>query len=801
METLRRDLRYAFRGFRRSPGFALIVILTLGLGIGANTAVFSVIESVLLRPLPFQAPERLISVWATPPNSSTRIGASGPEFQDYKEQSRSFEYIADFLPRFTYTWTGRGEPRTLICTGISPDFFPMLGVQPHLGRIYTVEEYHVDGVQVVISERFWKQQLGGDPHIIGRVLDLDGTSQVVIGVMPQLPDLFPDTDVWAKVVPEFKWMRMRGNRFLSVIGRLRPGITREQAEQELTTILRRGPGEAQDVSVRTVPLKDELVGKVRTQLEIVMAAVALVLLVTCVNVAYLLLARNSKRQSEIAIRWSMGASQGRILRQLVTENLVLAVLGGILGFVLAVQSVKALAMLNVGIIPRASTIHIDGYVLSFALIIIVLMSVFLAGVPCIAFVKRPLYATLKTGRGQMGTLDKSHFRTLLISEVSLTVVLLVAAGLLLRSFWRVAHLDLGFQPDHLLSAYLRTNDYPDGRKFFPQLLQHTAELPGVRATAVSDCMPATAARSATLKFDDRPNDPYTTPVVQGCWVSPDFFQAIGTPMLEGRSFTARDDQNGPLVVIVNTALAQAYWAGQSPLGKHIATNYLGAGRSNSDVAAFREVVGVVADVRQRGLESPVEPAIYLPYLQDETNHVFAGLNWFVRSNGDPRALEGLLRPQIHQLRPNQPVDRMQTMEDSLFKILAPRRFILALFGSFAGLALLLSAIGIFGMIAYSVSRRIPEMGVRIALGAQRSEVRRLILQEGMLLTGIGILLGTIFAAIVTRAMSALLFRVRPSDPISFVMGAAIILVVAAAACAIPAWRAGSVDPMSALRME
>src|SRR6266404_6878603 len=379
VETLWRDLRFGVRMLRKNPGFTVVAVLTLALGIGANTAVFSVVESVLLRPLQFEDSERLFAIWAAQKGQPDRIGASMPEFEDYKDQSQSFEFIANMLSGWTYTWTGQGEPRNVNCTGISRDFFPMLGVKPYLGRLYAPEEYHMDGVQVVISHRFWKEQLGSDPHVIGRILNLDGTAQTVIGVMPPVPDLFPETDVWAKDVPDFRWMRIRGNKFLDLVGQLKPGVTREQAEQELTTILHRGPGESPEVSVHLVPLKDELTRNVRSQLQIVMAAVALVLLITCANFAYLLLSRNSKRRSEIALRVSLGAGKGRLMRQFITENLILATLGGIAGLVLAVGGVRLFE--RVGSLPRSTSIGVDMYALSFALFITVLTGLFVALAP------------------------------------------------------------------------------------------------------------------------------------------------------------------------------------------------------------------------------------------------------------------------------------------------------------------------------------------------------------------------------------------------------------------------------------
>src|SRR3989440_1571015 len=579
VETLWQDLRFAVRMLRKSPGFTLVAVLTLALGIGANTAVFSVVESVLLRPLPFQDSQRLFAIWAVQKNQQARIGASMPEFEDYKDQSHSFEYMANMLSGWTITWTGQGEPRTVNCTGVSYDFFPMLGIKPYLGRLYEPNEYHIDGVQVVISYRLWKEHLGSDPHVIGRVLNLDGTAQTVIGVMPAVPDLFPETDVWAKDVPDFQWMRMRGNKFLDVVGRLKPGVTREQAEQELTAILHRGPGESKEVSVHLVPLKDELTRNVRSQLQIVMAAVALVLLITCANVAFLLLARNRRRQSEIAVRVSLGAGKGRLIRQFITENLILATFGGIAGLILAAGSVRLFDRVNT--IPRSASIGVDVYALFFALCITVLTGLLVALAPSAAFSKLDLIARMKTRLQETGGVGVSPSRLLLVSEISLAVVLSVGAGLLLRSFQQAERLDPGFLPDHLLSTYLRNNDYGAGRLFFPQLVERTSELPGVSAAALGKCMPGVYAPSATLVFNDRPNDPLKVPTVEACWISSDFFKAIGARLMNGRFFTVHDDANAPAVAIVNQALAESYWPGQNPIGRQVGVDHVGAGRNTT----------------------------------------------------------------------------------------------------------------------------------------------------------------------------------------------------------------------------
>ena len=798
VETCWQDLRFGLRMLRKSPGFTLVAVVTLALGIGANTAVFSVVESILLRPLPFRDSDQLVAIWATQKGQAARIGASMPEFEDYKAQSHSFEYLANSLSGWTYTWTGQGEPRNVNCTAISYDFFPMLGIKPYLGRLYTPAEYHVDGVQVVISYRFWTEQLGSDPHVVGRVLNLDGTAQTVIGVMPPVPDLFPETDIWAKIVPDFQWMRIRGNKFLDVVGQLKPGVTPGQADQELTAILQRGPGESQELSVHLIPLKDELTGNVRPQLHLVMAAVSLVLLIACANVAYLLLARNRKRQAEIAVRVSLGAGRGRLMRQFITANLALATLGGATAIVLALASVRLFGRVNT--LPRNASIGVDAYALLFAFFITAFTGLLLALASSTASSKLDVIATLKTERKGSGSAGQRS-SLLLVSEVSLAVLLSITAGLLLRSFQQAEHLDPGFLPDHLLSTYLRTNDSRDARLFFPQLVEQTAELPGVSAAALGKCMPGVYAPSATLIFGDRPNDPMNAPTVEACWISSDFFKAIGTRLLNGRFFTVRDDASASPVVIVNQALAESYWPGQNPIGKQIGVNYVGAGRNTTSAPRLREIVGIVANVKQKGLDLPVEAAVYTPYLQDETNHAFAGFNLFVRTIGPPTSLAGTVRALVHSVRADQPIDVMQTMNDALFRALAPRRLSLVLVTSFAGLALLLSAIGIFGMIAYTVSQRTHEFGVRLALGAKPQDVLQLVLGQGFKIVTAGVFVGVGAGFAITRFMRSLLYGVGPTDPLTFTVVAVLFALVALAACYIPARRASRVDPIVALRYE
>jgi putative ABC transport system permease protein len=803
MTGLLQDLRYAVRQLRKSPGFATVAILTLAVGIGANTAIFSVIDGVLLRPLPFYEPDHLFAVWAeSPEDKSIKTGASGPDFQDYKDQSRSFQGLAELLPHFTYSLIGEGEPRNVICTGISYDFFPMLGVQPLLGRLYTPEEYHTDGVQVVISERFWRQQLGSDPHVLGRALYLSGGDQTVIGVMPTIPDLFPDTDIWAKVIPDFAWMRLRGNKFLTVIGRTKAGVSRAQAEQDLTAILRRAPGASPSSAVKLVPLKDELVGQVRAELDIVAAAVSLVLVIACVNVMGLLLARSEKRQSEIAVRLGLGASHKRIVQQLVAENLLLSVLGGALGVAVAVWGVRLATSLNFGNLPRVHSIQVNATVLGIALLVTFSASLLLAWGPSAVFSRLDVTSALKSGRGQIGKSSRRGLQLLIASEVALALVLLVGAGLLFRSFRLAARSDPGFRPEQLLETYLRTNYYDAaGATFYNRILESVSSLPGVQATGVSDCVPANWAPTATLAFNDRPIDPKNVPTTDACWISADYFRATGTALFRGRLFTPHDDESATAVVIVNRAMAQTYWPGQDPIGKRFAVNYVGPGRDSNVVARFREVVGVVENVKQRGLDVSPEPTLYMPFLQDPTHHVFAGMHLFVRTTGDPINVAGSLRARVHAIKSDQPINEIRTMDSIALQTLATRRLGLQLMGAFATLAFALSSLGLYGAIAYSVSQRTREFGLRIALGGRSQDVLVLVMKEGLWQALLGITAGTIAAFAAARAMAGLLFGVTSTDPATFVGVALVLLATTAVACYIPARRATKIDPMVALRYE
>ena len=506
-----------------------------------------------------------------------------------------------------------------------------------------------------------------------------------------------------------------------------------------------------------MPLKDEVVGPVRAELDIIAAAVGLVLVIACVNVMGLLLARSGKRQTEIAVRLGLGASRKRILQQLVAENLLLSIFGGALGVALAVWGVRLTTSLNFGNLPRSQSIHVNAPVLGIALLVTVFASLLMAWGPSAVFSRLDLISALRSGRGQVGKSSRRGLQLLIASEVALAVVLLVGAGLLYRSFRIAARSDPGFRPEQLLETYFRTNYYDAaGATFYGRVLESVSSLPGVQATGVSDCVPANWAPAATLTFDDRPVDPKNVPTTDACWISPDFFRATGTSLFRGPWFTPHDDETAPAVVIVNRAMAQIYWPGQDPIGKRFAVNYVGPGRDSVAVARFREVVGVVENVKQRGLDVSAEPTLYMPFLQDPTHHVFAGMHLFVRTTGDPINVAGSLRARVHAIKPDQPINEIRTMDSIALHTLATRRLGLLLMEAFAALALVLSSLGLYGAIA--------------ALAA-------------------------------ARAMAVLLFGVTSTDPITFVGVALVLLATAVAACYIPARRATKIDPMVALRHE
>ncbi len=805
MEALRQDIQYALRTMLRSPAFTVVSLLILAVGVGANTAIFSVVNGILLRPLPFREPGRLFAVFSSQPRQNlSRIYTSGPDYVDFRDQNHAFEQIADVLPYFSQTLTGEGEPQMLRCTAVSPDFFPMLGVKPLLGRLYRPDEYHIDGEAIVISYGLWQRQFGGDPNVIGRVVHLGDSSQAIIGVMPPLPDLYPETDVWAKLIPDLQFMRWRGNRFLDVIGRLKPGVTKTQAEEDLTTILRRAPETPSEMQVDLVPLKNELIGNARPILSVLMAAVAIVLLIACVNIATLLLARSENRKQEIAVRISLGASRRRLLQQLFTENLLLALAGGTLGIVLASRATAWMVKAGSGQLPRTHDVAIELSVLAFALVVVCLTSLLFGLTPSLALLQTDLNSTLRAGRSNAGNWKKSRRSALIMAEVSLSVILLVAAGLLLRTLSNLVHLDLGFSTDHLLTAHLRLADEGNGTpyqlSFYDRIFTDLPALSGVKAVGVADCLPGLRSEVANLTMADRPADPNHVPAASGCWISADYFLATGTPLLRGRFLTPHDTATAPLVAIINDALARRYWPGQDAIGKRINVSYTGPGRRSDGQPRWREIVGVVGNVKQHGLDESADPAVYLPFYQDETGHDYRSMNLFVRTATDPASMAGTIRTSLRAIEPNLPV-AVRTMNEVLEESVGPRHFTFLLLSAFALVATLLAGFGIYGVVAFSVTRRTKEIGIRMALGAGRSRVVAMVIEEVLTPVLLGLAFGAVSAILLSRLAGGILYRTPAADPLVLLSTIAIMIVVGLVAASLPAYRAASTNPVGALRAE
>ena len=817
IDVLMQDLRFCLRTLAKQPVFAVVAIVTLAIGTGMTTAMLSIVHDVLVRPLPYTNSGRLYAAYTgSDSTGQTRIAASGPEYLDYRDQNKSFVRIAEYLPRFTFTWTGEGEPKLVTCTAGSEDFFAALGVRPYLGRLYEPREFsYLKDDTMVVSYWFWKTKLGGDPHVIGRTIRLQDESVAIIGVLPPMSDLFPDTDVWPKLTtrPSWPFMQWRANKFLRVVGELRPGITPKMAEEDLTAIIRRAPDEPRDVRVELVPLKEDLVGNLRAPLIATLGAAALILVVASINVAALLLARAVKRRPEMALRLSLGAGLGRIARQLITEATVLNSAGCALGLLLAWGALHLVAQLPNLPLPRLDEVHLNTPALAVTILIASATTVLFGWLPAMGFSRLHLSSALRSRGTETGERRKLSLPTLVVAEIACSVVLTISVGLLVHSFWRVMHVDPGFQARSLFRVYLRSDSPPNDPEglrvyneravpFWQNLLTETASLPGVRSTAISDWKPGRDSEIATLLLEGRPYDEADLPTIEGTWVSADFFRTVGAQLVTGRSFTERDNADAPSVVIINTQAARQFWPGQNPIGKRIGVNYTGPGRRTSGATPrLREIVGVVGTMRHGPLDAPTAPAVYMPYLQDETSHDMSAMNLLVRTEGNAVGLAQNLRKQIHALRPDEPVEQIQSVEELEAQSIAPRRYTLLLLATFAVVDLILAAVGVYGVISYVTAQRTREFGVRIALGATRGRVISQVLRGGVRLTVIGSLIGLAGAFIVTRSLSALLFEISPLDPLSYSVAIALLAAISVCACLVPAWRASRVDPIIAMQSE
>jgi putative ABC transport system permease protein len=804
---LSQDLRFGMRMLLKNPGFTVIAIMALALGIGANTAIFSVVNTVLLRPLPYKNPERLVMVWED--NSKQgfpRDTPAAPNYLDWRDQNHVFEGMAVMVD-ISVNLTGTGEPERIDGRRVSASLFELLGVQPQLGRIFRSEEDQLgaNGV-VILSHGLWQRRFGGDPDVVGKPINLNGKSFTVVGVMPRTYQFPTRTDqFWIPIAFDAKEAKQRGNHYLEVLARMKSGVSLQQAQAEMTTIATRlqqqYPETNTGIGAVITPLHEHLVGDIKPALLILLGAVAFVLLIACANVANLLLARAAVRQKEIALRLALGASRTRMTRQFLTESVLLSALGGSVGLLFSVVGLNFLKRFIPPNISQVQTIGIDARVLVFTLLISIATGLLFGLAPAVQMANSDLNDTLKeTGRDSAAGRHGNRIRGfLIISEVAVSFLLLIGAGLLINSFIHLRHVDPGFRSEKLLTMkiVLPETRYPDkqGRSlFYDELLRRIETLPGVATAAVATDLPLTnTGNSLGIAMEGRADPaPDRMPIIITRVVSPGYFKTMSIPLLDGRVFTEGDKSDSPPVVIISETMARRFWPNEDPLGKRIKV-----GRSTSS-RPWLTVIGVVKDVRQYELIIEPKPQMYVSYQQAE---FFEPRALVIRANFDPLSLAGTVRQTVWEIDKDQPVSDISTMEEVIADSVARQRFSMWLLGIFAGLALVLAAVGIYGVMSYSVAQRTREIGIRMALGAQKSDVLKMTIGGGLRLVLMGAAIGLVAALVLTRVMSSLLFGVSPTDPLTFVSILIVLISVAVLASYVPALRATRVDPMFALRYE
>ncbi len=805
MNTNLQNLRYALRTLRKQPGFALIAVATIALGIGANTAVFTVVNATLANGLPYRAPEQLVHLWErTPQTDFPRREASYPDFLDWR-QSQTMTGVAAYAS-CQMILQGNAAPEAIPCARTSANFFSLLGVEPALGRLFQNEEDQPGAAKVLLlTHGAWQQRFGGDPKLIGQTLRINDEAWTVIGVLPPSFHFAPRgaTEFWAPLTPDESRRQRRGMHWVKVIGRLK--TTAAQAQAELQTIGQRIAGQFPEshtnTSVFLEPLQQEVIGSVKPLMFALLAAVALVLLIACANVANLLLVRAAARQKELAIRLALGASRATIVQQLLTESLVLAVLGGALGILLARWGVDALiAAIPAGplsFMPYLRNLSLDGRVLAFTSGLTILTGLIFGLAPALQASKPAVQAALKEGGRTAAGGGKRLQQALVAGEIALALVLLIGAGLMIKSAVNLLQVNPGFNPDKLLllsfTATGQKYEAPEAlAAFHQQLLTRAAAVPGVRGAATIDIVPLTGGNTSIGYAAGRPIPP---PDEQTEFnyreASADYFRVMEIPLLQGRHFNPQDNAQAPNVIIVNQTLAQRMFPAQSAIGQRLV--------SPGRVTETYEIVGVVADERINGLTAPPKPVVYRPFLQTADRSAVL----LVRTTGDPLKLAETLRRECLAVEPGLVIFFTRSLESIAANLPATfiRRYPALLLGAFAGLALLLAAIGIYGVMSYSVTQRTHEIGVRVALGAQNTDVLRLVIGQGLKLALAGVALGLLAAWGLTRLLASLLFGVSATDPLTFGALAVLLLAVAALACYLPARRAAGVDPLIALRYE
>jgi putative ABC transport system permease protein len=806
MQTLWQDLRYGARMLWKKPGFTFVAVLTLALGIGANTAIFSVVHALLLRPLPYYEPDRLVQL-TNKTNRARRSGISYPNYNDWRDRAKSFEGMAAARGD-SFNLTGVDKPVRLRGRMVNWNFFRLLGVQPQFGRTFVAEDDRYGAPRtVIISHSLWSERFGGETSVIGRKLTLSGELYEVIGVLPPGFEYSSSVDLYTPIELELKprtGMTDRGTSLggMNAIARLKSGVTLAQANGEMAALAeqleREHPAINAGKSAQAEPLRDVMTEGVRQTLLVLLGAVGFILLIACVNVANLSLVRAAERQKEMALRLALGAARWRIVRQLLNESLFIALSGGVVGLLLGGWMLDGLLALAPGNIPQLNRAGLNNTVLLFTLGVSVLTCLLCGSLPALHASRVDLQSALKEGgRSSAGTGRDLTRKTLLVAEVSLALALLIGAGLLVRSMARAMSVELGFNPDRLLTTQLMPQninyDAARLRVFFDECLARVSALPGVESAAITHALPIDGSQwQPFIHAADKPvPQPAEFPITEFTPISANYFEAMGIRLLRGRWFNSTDTANAPTVAIINETLARRIWPGEDALGKRLRW-----GRPEM-YTPWLEVVGVVDDVKSYGVESATPLQTYVPFAQSPPTNF-----WLVaRTTGDPLQSVASVERAIHSIDKDLPVSSIRSMDQLLGNSLAARRLTLVLLGSFAALALLLAAIGVYGVISYSVRQRIHEIGVRMALGARESDVLKLILAQGARLALLGVVIGLGAALALTRWMETLLFETRPTDPLTFTVTAAVLAFVALFACYLPARRATKVDPMVALRSE
>jgi len=811
LETFFQDTRYAFRMLRKNPGFTAVAVLTLALGIGANTAIFSVVYAMLLKPLPYSHPEQLLTVFEAQPQAGVNAtGWSYANFAELREQNRIFSDMAG-SQQHQLTLTGRGEPSVVNTSVVTPELFSVFGQRPILGRPFYPEDGKPGApAAVILSENLWRGSFGADPNVIGSSINLDKRSFTIVGVMPavfRFPILTASEQLWIPLAqdPFFgSWMDRRGGHWLQVTGRLKPGVSMTQAQAELEAIgarlAREFPAENDGWTIRFMPLKQKIVGNVKSALLVLMGAVALVLLIACANIANLLLTRATSRAREIAVRTALGAGRSRIVRQLLRETLVLGLLGGLAGIALAYLGVQGLTALMPQDLPQVNAIRVDNFVLGFALLLSAVASCAFGLAPALFAANSNLQSSLGEGGARSGESgNRRRARSVLAAgEIALAMVLLVAAGLLVRSFSKLMAVNPGFDAQHVVQADISLPRFQysmpqQWAAFSKELLTRLQSEPGMRDTAVVVPRPMTDG-FVNLGFDIVGNPPVSAGASRTAnyvSVSPDYFRVMEIPLLAGRLFGPHDVAASPRVSLISEAMARIYFPNQNPLGKQIVFGF------PPDIGAAREIVGVVGDVRDVALEQDPQAMMYVPYAQAPLGDA----NVVVRSGLSAASVASTIRRDVQQIDKDLPVTDVAMMKDTIDGTVAQPKFRTFLLGLFAAIALVLAATGIFGVISYSVSRRTNEIGIRVALGASRNTILGMVLRETLVMTWAGLVLGLPSALAASHLLGHMLFNVSANDPATLATVAFTLALIAVIAGYIPARRATRVDPMVALRYE